>query len=197
MTGDTDAKAKAKTVQLYTATTCELPLLENIKARSTKLDDISDSRTREVARDQRKEGVSRLSCWFACDKPELAALFLMGERKHGRDKDKRKGDVLLIYAVEMDAPSKHPMCLVDAIAKNLEKNNRILSSLAGEYWKPTRDWRFFEYLSSEIRVMTQVPWPTAPKLGAVSISHSTDVAAASSFVQSLIAHSTPSSNLGA
>ncbi len=60
-----------------------------------------------------------------------------------------------IYKVKMKSPSKLPLALVNHLfvlgqghTKNIE--------LANEYWNPTKNWNFYEYLSEEMEIIEEV-----------------------------------------
>lgn len=116
----------------------------------------------------------RMSSWFACDTPRLAAKYLDAQMSFGADKETRKGQPRL-YAVEMDPSSKQPMVLVNAVALKLsEGKTNIAMSLADEYWTSTKDWKFWEYLSPEIVVLPEQPWPDVIELASALQTYTTD-----------------------
>lgn len=70
-------------------------------------------------------------------------------------KNKCEGEVYY-YKVEMLNPIGCPMCLTDALVENNEElNNRI----GEEYWSPTKEWKYLEYLSSQMTVIERLPKP--------------------------------------
>ena len=103
---------------------------------------------------------SRLSSWFAFDKAEFAAVYLTIERNRLAPDQKPVEETGFIYAVEMTKFSRHPMILVDAIAKKVSTGNRqYADKLAAEYWNPTQNWKFWEYISPEIVFVERTSWP--------------------------------------
>jgi hypothetical protein len=89
--------------------------------------------------------VSRLSAIFAFDKPEYCLRFLQAECRGS----------LRVYEIEMQSPSSSPMCLVDSLRdKNLPPEIKV--RLANEYWDPTRDWSFMEYMSDSMVIKLEV-----------------------------------------
>ena len=40
----------------------------------------------------------------------------------------------------------------------------IAASVADEYWTPTKEWKFWEYISPEIEVLKELGWPSASEL---------------------------------
>ena len=100
-----------------------------------------------------------MSSLFACDKPRLAAKYLDAQTSFAADKEASRATPLS-YAVEMDASSKQPMILVTAIANDLSAGDSDAGEfLAREYWTSTQPWSFWEYTSSKIVVLDELPWP--------------------------------------
>jgi hypothetical protein len=60
-----------------------------------------------------------------------------------------------IYKVSMTNPSKSPISLVNHLFK-LGKDHRIVNDVAKEYWNPTQNWKFYEYLSEEMEIIQEV-----------------------------------------
>jgi hypothetical protein len=90
--------------------------------------------------------------------PANSARYLEAElmrRKNPEDAGRPK-----LYAVEFDRFSRQPMILVNAVNNALLENDAATAEmLATEYWRPTREWKFWEYTTPEIRVVKQVEWP--------------------------------------
>lgn len=61
----------------------------------------------------------------------------------------KDGETPNIYKVEMENPFKAPMSLVD-IVRGLGMESENLVPIIGEYWNPTREWKFNEYLSNKM-----------------------------------------------
>lgn len=60
------------------------------------------------------------------------------------------------YKVEMQNPIACPMCLTDALKfEENDLNNRLRT----EYWNPNLDWKYLEYLGSEIKVIERLAKP--------------------------------------
>jgi len=60
-----------------------------------------------------------------------------------------------IYKVKMINASKSPMALVNHLLL-LGKDNQCCKDVAIEYWKPTLNWKFYEYLSEDMEIMEEV-----------------------------------------
>jgi hypothetical protein len=68
------------------------------------------------------------------------------------------------------------MALVDVVARATDE--AILAVVAKEYWIPTREWRCWEYLCSELEILEEIAWPTALKLGGAAFQYGEDRAEA-------------------
>ena len=136
-----------------------------LKARVTDLADLSDYRRKAeklLAQLQPEEKPQRLSSWFGCDAPNLAAIYLEGEIRHGPNQASCQGQRRYLYTVRMDTFGKQPMRLAEAVAKKLsEREDSIAETLATEYWTPSLElkWKFWEYIGEEMEVVAQEPWP--------------------------------------
>ena len=117
------------------------------------------------------ESFSRFKSWFACDTPANSARYLQAEFRLNRA---LIGEAKL-YAIELENFSRQPMILVNAIDNSLA-NGAIATAevLAAEYWKPTRDWSFWEYTSPEIRVIEKIPWPDSIKQSIALMTYQAD-----------------------
>lgn len=69
---------------------------------------------------------------------------------------KGRNNANFYYKVKMIEPIASPMCLTDALIENAEEQNAIIRS---EYWMPTKNWKFLEYLSSEMEVLEILETP--------------------------------------
>ena len=71
-----------------------------------------------------------------------------------------------IYKVIMTNPSKSPMALVNHLFQ-LGQNHNKNFDVAKEYWNPTMDWRFYEYLSDKMEIIEEVPNNDLPPMGQI------------------------------
>lgn len=87
----------------------------------------------------------RKKCIYAFDKPGHCFAFLFGKPTEG----------VHCYEIEMDAVGGFPMILTGLLQKN--KDNPInLKAIADEYWHPTQEWKFCEYIGREMRIVSEV-----------------------------------------
>lgn len=75
------------------------------------------------------------------------------------------------YKVRMNNPIACPMCLTDALKENeTEANIRI----SNEYWNPSKDWKFLEYLSSEMEIIEIIEAPDLYQLAKGKMNYDDD-----------------------
>jgi hypothetical protein len=148
---------------------------------------ISDEYKRKLEKflDQcRPQGVhSRLSSWFAFDQQCHAALFLEAEpRLHPEPVNATK----FLYQVRMTGPGRHPMVVAEGVAKLLSQGKlEHATAAAKEYWSPTRDWKFWEYLSPNLKVVGQFSWPEGPCIYGARITYEKDKERCAAFFRKL------------
>ena len=164
-----------------------------LQAPTCDLSDFEESRrlAEQLLEDRRPpDKPSRISSWFACDKPENAARYLEAERQFKANKLQGTPE---LYQFETEEFSKHPMCLVESIRKALLSGDTALAeALADEYWSPKQDWRFWEYLGPRIVGATQVDWPTPMDQYSASLSYSSEYKRVKTFEAALSAAHTHS-----
>ena len=88
---------------------------------------------------------SRKKCIYAFDKPGHSFAFLYGMSLVGQH----------CYEIEMDAYGGFPMILT-GLFQTFKNNVNVLNSMAEEYWHPTQEWKFCEYLGREMRIVSEV-----------------------------------------
>jgi hypothetical protein len=186
---------------LYHATQDELPLSIGCKleARVRDLAGFPDyRRIAEELLDQRRppeeKPHQRLSSWFACDTPALAALYLEGEERRRELMHGPRPWRPHLYTVKMERFSKQPMRLAEAVATKLsEGKDGIAETLAKEYWapRPEWEWKFWEYISPEIEVMAHVPWPITMDRAVAGANYDKDGDTLKRFVQVLESSTSP------
>ena len=75
------------------------------------------------------------------------------------------------------------MALVDQIAKALSaRDQRRAELLADEYWTPTQEWRFWEYLSKEMKGLGSEPWPDMIRMVTAGAAYDADRNECAAFV---------------
>jgi hypothetical protein len=142
----------------YHATITALPVGENPGPKAYDYSGDPERQKLEAFLESRRpiESCSRLTSWFACDTPANSARYLDAELSR---MTKVTAEVKL-YGVEFAKSSKQPMVLVNAMNIALSENDAATAeTLAAEYWRPTREWKFWEYTAPEVRVVEKVEWP--------------------------------------
>lgn len=72
-------------------------------------------------------------------------------------KKNKCSDTVNYYIVKMLNPVSCPMCLTDKLIKDSNSHNLKIGQ---EYWNPTMDWKFLEYLSNEMEILEILNNPT-------------------------------------
>lgn len=108
-----------------------------------------DDRHRDVNRmmdENRPEGEpERKKCIYLSDKLENCIIFAVSESL-------LLNENVFLYEVDLDAQA-HPMLLVNKIGK--EQNETRKLELIREYWNPTQDWQYNEYLTSQMTIISK------------------------------------------
>jgi hypothetical protein len=89
----------------------------------------------------------RYTCLYAFG--TLADCSLYGGSQH-------KDEKVHYYRVRMDNAVRVPMVLVDQIRKQVDPTAAQTEQMAREYWQPSREWAYWEYLTDEIEIVEQV-----------------------------------------
>lgn len=87
----------------------------------------------------------RRKCIYAFDRPGHCFYFLAHEPSVTDH----------CYEIEMDAKGEFPMVLTGRMIAH-RNNAEILRAIAEEYWRPTRDWNFYEYIGNEMTIISEV-----------------------------------------
>ncbi|KQO33212.1 hypothetical protein ASF10_19250 [Flavobacterium sp. Leaf82] len=75
------------------------------------------------------------------------------------------------YKVKMLKPIACPMSLTDALKREDEENNL---RIANEYWNYNENWKFLEYLSSEMQIIEIIPPPNIILVNKGKMNYSSD-----------------------
>lgn len=90
----------------------------------------------------------RHNTFFTCDCIENCYAYI-SSRYPGRKADYK------FYCVEMQNPVSGVMCLTDLL-NDLGDNHPNLNNVVAEYWYPTKEWKYLEFLSQEMNVLDTV-----------------------------------------
>jgi hypothetical protein len=71
-----------------------------------------------------------------------------------------------IYKVRLSNPKKVPMALVTHLFK-LGEDNASNINIVNEYWTPTEEWNFYEYLSEEMEIIEEIPNSDKTRMGQI------------------------------
>lgn len=92
----------------------------------------------------------RQRTFFACDSVENCFAFISNRP--------RVGETPIYYKVEMENPAKGVMCITD-IFRKVDRDDPNIPVYAQEYWTPTQEWRYFEYMSASMKILEIVDEP--------------------------------------
>jgi hypothetical protein len=102
----------------------------------------------EILDKHRPDGYpSRIGSFYACSELTNCKAYIGNKRIENRDP--------FYYQVEMNCEIGFPMVLVDKI-KKLGDGSDLLEPCISEYWTPTKNWKFLEFLSPLMTVIQVV-----------------------------------------
>ncbi len=135
---------------LYHATQDALAIGTEVRARTRA----SGARVEDALETHRPARChQRSSSFFACAGRFEAWRYLSAQLGHELS-DAR------LYRVSIPGAQRHPMALVDAINARLGDIPTV-RAMIDEYWCPTHDWSFWEYLGPAMTVEERVEPPDA------------------------------------
>ena len=94
---------------------------------------------------------SRTRALYCADSDQFAVYFLMMENVLKED--------IKLYKVKVKSFHKAPFAITHVIEGKLNKSEDV-SNLIKEYWFPSKNWHFYEYLTMEFEVIAiiDLPW---------------------------------------
>jgi hypothetical protein len=92
----------------------------------------------------------RVASFYACSVLENCQAFISNKKIEDRNP--------IYYKVEMDCDLGFPMVLIDKIRK-LGQESDSLEACISEYWTPTYEWKYLEFLSPSITIIEVLPFP--------------------------------------
>jgi len=109
---------------------------------------------------QKPDGLpARKTALYCTDSPEFAVYYL---RMQEVDINQ-----INLYRVHVSAHHKAPFSITHVL-ENKIKANIDVTELINEYWSPSKDWNYYEYLTEEFEVKEIID---KPKLNEILISH--------------------------
>ncbi len=90
---------------------------------------------------------ARRTALYSADSAEFAFYFML---KQGVCKSE-----INLYRVKVKDPWKAAFSITHVIHRRIEQRKNI-NSLVSEYWSPTKDWQFYEYLSTSFIVIDKM-----------------------------------------
>jgi len=99
---------------------------------------------------------ARKTALYSADSAEFALYFMLKQRVCRSE--------INLYRVEVKDPWKAVFSITHVIHRRI-KQRRKISSLISEYWSPTKDWQFYEYLSPSFMVIDKMDHPVIDMIG--------------------------------
>ncbi len=93
----------------------------------------------------------RQRTFFCCDSIENCYAFISAQYPNQIDQ-------INYYKVEMDNPAKGVISLTNLLLK-VGENDINVQNIANEYWNQTKEWRYFEYMSQEMKFLERLNAP--------------------------------------
>ncbi len=112
---------------------------------------------------------SRIASFYACDKVGFCKAFIGAKKIEGRSP--------IYYKVEMDCQIGFPMVLIDTI-KNIGENSTELRACIDEYWSPSNEWKYLEYLSPNMTILEVLQEPDNIMVSGGNMNYGLDLAKA-------------------
>lgn len=99
----------------------------------------------DILDEYRPDGTpSRISSFYACDILENCVAYIGNKTIEGKEP--------IYYKVKMECTIGFPMVMVDRIKCLGNDTSKILPYI-DEYWNPTLDWKYLEFLSSTMTII--------------------------------------------
>ena len=108
---------------------------------------------------------SRISSFYACDQVVNCQAFIGSKTIDSKSPN--------YYKVEMDCKLGFPMVLIDKIRKIGEDSNE-LEAIVKEYWTPTKQWKYLEFLSPSMKIIDVLATPEKIMANKGKVNYSCD-----------------------
>jgi len=95
-----------------------------------------------------KNAPERRNTFFACDCIENCYAYISSRYPDRKAEYK-------FYCVEMENPVSGVMCLTDLLY-DLGDTNSNLNNVVAEYWYPTKEWKYLEFLSKKMTIIERL-----------------------------------------
>lgn len=135
-------------MEFYHASRKELPIGEEMRSGVVSL---YYEEATEALDSNRPEGApSRKTALYSADSLEFALYFLIKQNVCKR--------AINLYKVKIKDPWKSVFSIPHIVQRRIEEGKNIVT-LIKEYWEPTKNWQFYEYLSTSFVVIEQMNYP--------------------------------------
>lgn len=110
-----------------------------------------------LERGRPSDACSREEALYTTRYPAYTLVYIQSElARLATDSCKKGSESIHVYEVELAVSEPHPMALVDRIRSISLKNTPIVQEIVSEYWNPTKDWRFLEYITNSVRITREL-----------------------------------------
>jgi hypothetical protein len=167
---------------LFHASECDLSLGRELTFEDRGLDEGRGLLDEFLERLRPEDCCSRIKAWFACETAALADKYKSAEQLV-----RMSSKSYNVFEIEMRQFSRHPMVIVNEVYSRLRADDlSVATALANEYWRPTRSWRYIEYIGPTITALRRVHMPLeVSEVAAAGFSYDGDRNRLKSFLQEL------------
>jgi hypothetical protein len=135
-------------MELYHASRKEMENGQHIV--STRTSDFYPEASKEMDSARPNGKPARTQALYCSDNPEFAVFYLMLQQVPIEE--------IKLYKVEVADFHKAPFCITSVVKRRIGKNEEV-ESLITEYWNPTLDWNYYEFLTLEFTIQEIVDTP--------------------------------------
>ncbi|WP_072055727.1 hypothetical protein [Aliivibrio fischeri] len=139
--------------------------IEKQKVSSSRKNAIYEDASSEMDKTKPANSIGREYALYVTDDPDFAVYYLMKEGVPLSD--------IMLYEVTPQTPYKSPFAVTNQVHVRLN-SNRCVSNLVNEYWNPSKNWSFYEYLTGSFDVVKQIELPNIDE-GFLSLMYNSDV----------------------
>ncbi|MBA7657100.1 hypothetical protein ES703_65031 [subsurface metagenome] len=135
-------------MEFYHASKMALPIGEEIRSGVVSL--YYEEATEALDSNRPESAPARKTALYSADSLEFAFYFLI--------KQNVCKSAINLYKVKVKHPWKAVFSIPHIVQRRIEEGKNIVT-LINEYWEPTKNWQFYEYLSTSFVVIEQMDHP--------------------------------------
>jgi hypothetical protein len=142
------ALAVTSIMEFYHASKRALPIGEEIRSELVSVYYEEATKALDVNRPQ--NAPARKTALYSADSLEFALYFLI--------KQKVCKSAIKLYKVKVEHPWRAVFSIPHVVQRRIEEGKNVFT-LIKEYWEPTKNWEFYEYLSTSFVVIEEMDHP--------------------------------------